>query len=247
MSRRSGGGGVVSLAMYPFPWLRDATEQLWHDIAALIGSDRPLAEWGEPTEGAWDSPTLVLSQTCAWPLVTHLAHRVRPLGSFRYVVDGVADDHYRSVIIRRAHATGEPARPGYGLVAAVNQMDSLSGWVSLRHVVQPDARIPTGAHVESLAAVAEGRADIASIDAVTFAHVAAHDPDRVRGVEVVGRGPRVPTLPLITRATATDAEVAALRTALGEASRGDAATELLIDGFTAFDLADYQHVATLPC
>ena len=88
---------------------------------------------------------------------------------------------YRTVIVaRRAAPLSELA----GRVAAVNAADSLSGWVSLlaafRSAGAPwhGSVITTGAHVRSIDAVREGSADVASIDAVTFALLGDLHPEQ---------------------------------------------------------------------
>ena len=71
----------------------------------------------------------------------------------------------------------------------------------------------------SLAAVADGQADVAAIDGMTFDLVARHMPDGVAGVRVLARTADSPNLPFVTRADAPDALVAALRAALEDAVR----------------------------
>ena len=70
----------------------------------------------------------------------------------------------------------------------------------------------TGSHAASLDAVRDGRAVVASIDAVSWAHL-----DHA-GLSVVGSGPRVPCLPLVTSASSSDALVDELRGAFASSS-----------------------------
>ena len=57
--------------------------------------------------------------------------------------------------------------------------------------------VTTGSHQESVRCVAEGRADVAAIDCVTFALLRAHRPELLNGVAVFGRTPPLPGLPII--------------------------------------------------
>ena len=102
---------------------------------------------------------------------------------------------------------------------------------------------------ESIDAVREGSADVASIDAVTFALLGDLHPDRVRGLTVIGRGPLVPCLPLIVHGTATDGEVATWRAAFAEACNDPATAairrRLRIRDFVAFDDRDYASLIDL--
>lgn len=240
-----GRAGGVSLPMYPLPWLRPATEALWDRIASELRIDTPLAPgtrlapWDLDERSLWASPDLLLSQTCAWPLVHRLHGSVRPLGSFLYRLEGVDSYRYRSVVVRRRGAPGAAAP---GPTAAVNGFDSLSGWISLRTTLEPARVVLTGSHVASIDAVCSGSADVASIDALTYAFVAGHDPAVVAGLDVVDRGPLVPTLPLITRGDADGAVVRELRRALSAAAATAEAAELLICGFEPLDDADYAEM-----
>ena len=160
--------------------------------------------------------------------------------------------HYRTVIVAREAA---PLPEFACRVAAVNASDSLSGWISLlaafRSAGAPwhGSVITTGAHVRSIDAVREGSADVASIDAVTFALLGDLHPDSVRGLTAIGRGPLVPCLPLIVHGTATDGEVAAWRAAFAEACNDPATAtirrRLRIRGFVAFDDDDYASLIGL--
>jgi ABC-type phosphate/phosphonate transport system substrate-binding protein len=232
---------TASLPMYPFPEWRGATETLWASVRRQVPDLPELAPWDADVDvhALWRSTSMVLSQACGWPLVTALADRVRVVGAFRYSTPRWSGDRYRSVIVAPRGADA----PCSG-TAAVNSHDSLSGWVSLVAFLsgEPDLAIATGSHLASLTAVADGTAAFASVDAVTFAYAERHRPDLVAGLTVVGEGPCVPCLPLITRADATDERVATLRHALATAVREEtgSAVTLLIDGFSPLDDADYR-------
>src|SRR5690606_24608272 len=69
-----GGGavtGAVSLPMYDWPEIREATDQLWRAIRRQLadrGIDAPatLQRQGDP-EAMWRDRVLLLSQTCGYP------------------------------------------------------------------------------------------------------------------------------------------------------------------------------------
>jgi ABC-type phosphate/phosphonate transport system substrate-binding protein len=195
----------------------------------------------------WLRPALVLSQTCGWPLVTQLASRVRPLGSFRMTHELADGSRYRTVIV----ASEDRELVDFASeTAAVNSDISLSGWISLLVAVRgPGASwdgdvLWSGAHVESLRALQRGDAMVASIDSVSLSHIRRFHPELVVGLHEVGHGPLVPGLPLITSIGRSDEQVAELRAALGEAAqRADPA--LLIDGFDPLDDADYLPLVDL--
>ncbi len=190
---------------------------------------------------------MLVAQTCGWPLVTTLADRVRVVGAFAYDVAGAEGARYRSAIVA--------TRPGYiadfaGATVAVNNPDSLSGWVSLRHAVADHGpTVWTGSHRASLQELHDGRAELASIDVVSLAHVADSEPELVAGLHVVGRGPLVPSLPLIASRAIDVGVVAALREALASAvadpRSADDCRRLHITGFEPFDFDDYAPIGAL--
>ncbi|HEY5873681.1 MAG TPA: PhnD/SsuA/transferrin family substrate-binding protein [Ilumatobacteraceae bacterium] len=247
-----GLGGVVSLPMYPFPELRDDWEALWAAAHHRLPGSRARLAWADDVHTLWRSPDLGLSQACGWPLVTDLAGTVRAIGAFDPGIEDASGGYYRTVIVaRQAMPLSELA----GSVAAVNAADSLSGWVSLLAAFRSAGAawhgsvITTGAHVRSIDAVTAGAADVASIDAVTFALLGDLRPDRISGLTVIGRGPLVPCLPLIVHGTATDGEVAVWRAALTEACRDPATAavrrRLRIRDLVAFNEQDYASLVDL--
>ena len=173
---------VASLAMYSLLPLRDAVDSLWGVVRKHLGWGPSTLEWEVLTPDVWHHPDLLLAQTCGWPLVTQLADEFAVVGTFDYDVPGSAGGRYQSVLISREATSIEQLRSRLGAVAARNATDSLSGWISLQHAWGgvPSAVVETGSHLESVRAVAEGRADVASFDAVTWALVCSLDPELVR-------------------------------------------------------------------
>lgn len=244
--------GVVSLPMYPFREVREDWEALWAAVHQRLPGSRATLVWDDDVHALWNSPDLGLSQTCGWPLVTELAGRVRAIGAFDPRIEDASDGHYRTVIVAR-QAVPLPELAGAG--AAINRTDSLSGWVSLvaafRSVGAPwhGSAVTTGAHVRSIDAVREGAADVASIDAVTFALLGDLRPRDLRGLTVIGRGPLVPCLPLIVHDTTTDGEVETWRDAFAHTCNDPAMAATLrrlrIRDFVPFDNEDYAAVKDL--
>lgn len=256
---------LVGFGMYPFGALRPHYARLWQRVRdeLAVTADRDvhggvpaLLQWDNDLHASWRDPALAVSQTCGWPLVTELADlvsagRIRVVGTFVHTVPEAEGPTYRSVLVARSAEVASLA----GGRAAVNAFSSLSGWVSLVHAVHgPGAQwegtvVETGAHLDSLLAVRDGLADIASIDAVTFAHIRRLMPEVVGGLHVVGHGPRVPCLPVIAGPAAADIPLAVLRRAFARALSGDDAADLrevlLVDGFTVLDAADYRPLLEL--
>jgi ABC-type phosphate/phosphonate transport system substrate-binding protein len=228
--------------MYDLEEVRLAVDELWHGLrdrlrdAGVVDAPDELRWIGDLYDDHWLHPQLLLSQSCGWPIVDRLAARVTVVGAFTYAGVSTPDARYRSVLVTRADDV-DIALPGRRV--AVNGYDSLSGWVSLRAAVNPlGPVIVTGAHVRSVEAVRSAAADLACIDGVTWALLQRHRPDAVAGLAVVGHGPDIPCLPLITTPST---DIAALRAALA----GVRNEVLLIDGFQPLDAGDYDAVRGL--
>jgi ABC-type phosphate/phosphonate transport system substrate-binding protein len=241
------GGPFSAMSMYPLESLRTAWDRLYGVAARGVVDAPPELRWDLDAHDTWSNPQLVLGMTCGWPLITDLRTRVRVVGTFLYDVDGQAGHTYRSVIVaRRPSTVAEMA----GATLAFNSTDSLSGYVSIIAALPagqaswPGPTLQTGAHLASIEAVRDGRADIASIDAMTWAYTRRDAPDLLRDLVVIDRGPVVPHLPLILPGGAGDDALASWRAAFADAVRdpglGETLDRLLIQGFVALDADDYE-------
>ncbi len=198
---------IASLAMYDFGPTEAANDRFW----ALIREGLRVRGMMAPerlTRGeaafweAWTSPDLILSQTCGYPFRARLQGRVTYFGTPDYGVEGAPPGFYRSVFVARADDTRQTLSAFDGAGFAYNEALSQSGWAAPQvHAAGAGLRLPpvvqTGGHRLSARAVAEGRADIAALDAVTHALMQGVDPvvPRLRVVEMTAP---TPGLPLIT-------------------------------------------------
>ena len=244
----------ASLAMYPFEWLRPAWDRLWSAVHEQAPWTPASLRWDGDVHRHWVDPGCKVAQACGWPVVTTLRSDVRVVGAFALALDDADGHRYRSVVLaNRPVALGDVAAAG--TTAAANATDSLSGWVSLLAATMgPGATWPgrvcwTGSHIESLRALRDGRADIASVDELSLAFVRRHDPDLVAGFHVIGRGPWVPSLPVVVRAGTPGRLVDELRhaivEALGQPALGAICEDLILDGFVALDDSAYQPLLAL--
>lgn len=241
---------LAVLGMYPFPQLREPLDRLWTAIVERV-PDLPVhLHHDHPLHDSWHDETLVIGQTCGWPLVADLRHEVVVLGTFSPRVPFAGDGRYRSVLVSRLPLSPAEWAARDELVVAVNGLDSLSGWVSLCAALggRPADPLVTGSHVASLHAVADRRADLASIDAMSFEFALETDARLGARLQIVGHGPVVPALPLITaRAFAhrRDEFRAALAGAASDPALASVCAALRIGSFVPFDLADYLPLEAL--
>ena len=170
---------IAQLPMYDWPEVRVATDALWAEIHTAL-QKRGIAspdtlDREEATETAWLSPRLLLSQTCGLPLVQDLCDQVAVLGRFTYQGLSATGDYHSVIVVRQSESIDHPEALR-GQRAAINHEDSYSGCLALkRWAGKLDAEnafftsvIATGSHRDSVCAVANGFADTAAIDYVSW-------------------------------------------------------------------------------
>jgi len=193
---------LASLPMYDRPETRGALDRLWQGVRARLGEGPAhLTREGDPWDH-WRAPDLVLSQTCGYPFRARLHDRVTLVGAADHRLEGCPPGHYRSALVARANDPRERPADFAGARLAYNEALSQSGWAAAQNLARAQGfafgpALRTGAHANSARAVAEGRADIAALDAVTWRLIARHDP-MAGALRVVGHTPPTPALPFIT-------------------------------------------------
>ena len=226
---------IASLAMYDWPQVHAEHDRLWSLIRAALAEEGIAAPERLTRDASlwtlWESPDLLLGQTCGMPFRTRLHGRVSLVATPDYALPGAAPGWYYSVFVVRRDDPGE-AHDFIDRTLAFNGQDSQSGWAApqnemARRGLSFTLTRHTGAHRDSARAVAEGRADIAAIDAASWRLIEAHHPEIASRLRVVSHTRPTPGLPLITAAgrdpapiaRATAAAIAALapadRAALG--------------------------------
>lgn len=205
---------IASLGMYDFGPAQAANDRYWGLIRKNLtarGIDAPSAlTRGEGAYfPAWLAPDLVLSQTCGYPFRARLQGRVSYVGTPDYGLPGCAPGHYCSVFVVR---TGDPRASLAefdGALFAYNEGLSQSGWAAPQvHAQRLGLHLPpvikSGAHRASARAVADGQADIAALDAVTWEMMHGFDDvtDRLR---VIARTEPTPGLPYVVALGSDDA------------------------------------------
>lgn len=197
---------IAALPMYDFDDLVTANDTLWQLIgggAAKAGIMAPEALLrGPDLWDIWQAPDLLLAQTCGYPFRARLHPQVALIGTPDYGVEGCGPGQYCSVFVARADDPRARLADFDGTALAYNEPLSQSGWAApqteaARLGLRFPAGLRTGAHRATAHAIAEGRADLGALDAVTWRHVQRLDP--VAGaLRVVARTAPTPGLPLIT-------------------------------------------------
>jgi len=198
---------IACLPMYDRPELRGATDNLWSLIVShlkALGVDAPDHLSRDPDyERMWAHPDLLVGMTCGQPYRAGLHRRTTLVGNFDYGLPDCPSGWYCSHIVTRRDDARKTIASLAGSRFAFNGRNSESGfWCMERLVDGLDSfcgeLIETTAHQNSVLMVADGRADFAAIDAVTWRYIAQAQPDFAAGLKIIAKTAPTPGLPLIT-------------------------------------------------
>jgi ABC-type phosphate/phosphonate transport system substrate-binding protein len=198
---------IAALPMYDRIELREATDAFWalirhslldQQIDAPASLTRDVDPWS-----IWTDPRLIFAQTCGLPYRARLHGKVTLLGTPDYGLPGCPAGYYNSVLVVNARASERPIAEVLRGRLAINEGLSQSGWAAI-HAFAADLGIAltpalkTGAHVLSARAVAQGQADLAAIDALSWHYIQRFDPMIAENLREVARTNPTPALPYIT-------------------------------------------------
>ena len=205
---------LATLSMYDWPEVSCSIDALWdaiqhqlalRDINAPIGLTR-----NRSASDLWHDPNLIVGQTCGWPYANKLRETVIPFARFDYGLEDCPAGHYNSVFIGNQPDQRILLKSAEALLSAkaiaVNSDDSQSGFRVFGEILgkppkglfEENQLITTGAHRNSLLAIAKGDAEIAAIDSVAFELAKSFEPEAVSQVHLIGKSQPKPGLPLIT-------------------------------------------------
>jgi ABC-type phosphate/phosphonate transport system substrate-binding protein len=250
----------AALPMYAWPELTDANDRLWQGVAArcrAAGIAVPEALDRElPYKDTWTHPGLVLGHTCGYPYIKSLRGKVTLVGAPLYDAPGCDGPTYRSMIIVRRDDPATAIASLKGRRGIINGLDSQSGYSALRAVIAPFAGggrffsevVPSGGHRKSILAVAEGRGDVAAIDAICWALAQRYEPAACAGLRVLALSQAAPSLPFITARTRSAQERAIVLDALRQAIAAEAAffrKELLLVDVEAVEDKAYDRIVEI--
>ena len=254
----SGDRPIAVLPMYDFPWTTAANDALWASISARLNSAGVRAPArltrGGDFAALWRDPGLMFGQTCGYPYITDLRDSVTLLAAPDYSFPGCEGACHRSFIVGRMDEPRRTLDEFRGAFAAINAHDSNTGMNLFRATIAPRARgapffssiVVTGSHEGSVTAIAEGGADLASIDCVSFALLERGRPELIERVAIVAESPLSPCLPFIASASLPAATIDAVRgalfAALDDPSLTKAREALGLKGARIAAPADYDRV-----
>lgn len=245
---------IASLMMYARPELEAAHARYWaliRDALALRGIDAPATLSNDADEfEVWNDPGLVLSQTCGMPYRTWLHENVTLIGTPDFGVPDCPPGYYNSAIVVRADDPRGTLADFAEARFTYNQTFSQSGYAAPYAQTRPLGfwfadRTQSHGHVNSSRAVAEGRADIAALDAVSWRLIAHYEPF-ARRLRVLEYTAPTPGLPYIAAAGVDQvATFEAINEAIAALNDADRAA-LGVRGLVAIPKEEYLAIANPP-
>jgi ABC-type phosphate/phosphonate transport system substrate-binding protein len=228
----------------------EANDRFWALIRDAVGYGPTHLTRGGDLHAQWLSPDLAFSQTCGMPFRTELYGKVTRIGTPDYGVEGCPPGYYRSLFITRAGDPRDTVKAFADARFAYNDAGSQSGWAApFAHAANLGMTFRdtyrTGGHRASALAVAENSADLAAIDAVTWAMIQRYDAI-ARDLVVIDRTAPTPGLPYIAaRAANADDLHRAVGAAIDALSPEDRET-LLIKAVVAIPDEAYLAIQNPP-
>lgn len=259
-SMNNGREKIIACGMYAFSDdLEEAWRRFFTSFLELLDNSG-----AQETELRFDSdqsllrdPGLFFGHTCGYPLINHLKDQLVPFCVPVFDAPGTDGKLYSSHFIVAANSAMEGLEECRGKVAAINAADSNSGMNVLRYAIagcNPSAPffarvIKTGGHMQSLEAVADGTADVAAIDCVSYQLIRDYRPDLVEKVRSIGFSVKTCGLPFVLpKSSVGDTDLMLLIDNLNQALANTPETirsRLHLLRFEPVVLGDYQPIADL--
>lgn len=207
------------LPIYELPEMRALNVALW---AALARTFREAGIAGVPAhlDGPGERP--LFTQICGFPLQTSERGRYALIGTPVYDVDGCTGPRHCAFIVVRTDSRAEQPIDLRDSVFAVNDAQSNTGMNLPRRLFARFANgrhffrrvVFTGSHAASAERVADGSADAASIDCVTYAFLAEYRPELTGRLRILARTDWSPAIPFVTADDGDRGQIEALRAAV---------------------------------
>lgn len=225
-----------------------ANDQFWTEIRRALGYGPEQLNRSADLWDIWQDPELVLSQTCGYPYRAKLHGRVTLVGTLDYGIKDCPAGYYNSVFVSRRDDPRHDLADFSTAKFAYNEPMSQSGWAApMAQMAEQGLTfgryIQSGGHLKSAKMVADSVADIAAIDAVTWAMIEKYDSFS-KTLHIISRTAPTPGLPYITAAGRDKSKLfAAIQT--GISNLPPAAREVLqIKGLVDIPVEKYLEIAT---
>jgi len=250
---------IASLPMYDWPETHKHHDSFWQRLQPAlhkIHAATPLQLNRTDEQNQWQRNDIVLSQTCAYPLVTQLPKNTVVVGTPIYKCDYFDNGYYASVVLVHRSDKRQTLSDFSAATLAFNSVDSQSGFNALKTLLVENqlidkqnptffaSSICTKSHRNSMQSVATHKADICAIDPVSWALAQRYDTE-TKKLRVLTNTAYSPALPLICSAQMVPSDrdkeqwCASLRQAFDEAIDSEANQHLLLNGIAYIPKEDY--------
>jgi ABC-type phosphate/phosphonate transport system substrate-binding protein len=198
---------IANLAMYARPETDASLNAFWKLLRIAlrengVSAPEALSQDAE-LMSVWTDPALVIGQTCGMPFRKFLHEKVQLVGTPHFDLPDCPAGYYHSAVVVRKDDTRQTLAEFAQARLAYNEENSQSGFSAILNHAAANGiafadRVPSGGHANSSKMVAEGHADITSLDAVTWKLIQRYDP-WVSDLRVLEHTePFTPALPFIT-------------------------------------------------
>ena len=176
-----------------------------HDIRC----DAALYYHSQTAQSLADNATLGLGQLCGVNFARTSEGKLSYLANYILDDETVSAGMYNSVILtRQPKSLAEILAAPQLLSAAISEPDSFSGRFALYSIFSPDftpphftAEIHTGTHLDTVRAIASGKAEIGAVDCLSWHIIKRAYPDMVSAIHIAGRSAALPGPPLVCSAS----------------------------------------------
>jgi len=242
----------AQLNWYLFDNSASVFHSLWQDVSDYLAShhvktDPAFFHESETAVSLASRHTLALGQICGLSYGRSLRNRLSYLASFIIDERSVQPGYYHSVIMTARPMTLAAIQTEHpNLAAAINEPDSFSGRFALYLAIVPDITAPpfkteifTGSHLETVRAIAAGKAEIGGIDCLSWLMIQRAYPELVPKIFIAGHSAPMPAPPLIASASLDHTTLELVQEALTSAFKNpELAQQMYNIGITGITMLD---------
>jgi len=245
--------------MYDIVEIQQAHDTLWQGFArhfrrqGLENVPSRLIH-DQPVNSLWSDDDLFMSQCCGYDIIHQYKNRLQVIATPWFDAPGCSNGDYASTVVVPADSTFDDVTDMAGKVAVINGPESHSGMNALLSLVSPHCHnskffaeiIISGSHSQSLALLSEGRADVASVDCITYELLGRYRPAAIQGTRRLGLTYPAPAPPYVTTGKFDRETVVRMQNALLDAfedpSLLDCRQALLLKNIEIASAASYQRI-----
>jgi len=193
---------IASLPMYDRPETRAAHDTFWASFRDALGYGPAALDRTIAYDDSWAHPDLLLGQICNLPYRAKFRDQLVRISNCDHRLPDTPAGFYHSVFVVRAEDADRGLAPACLGRFAYNDALSQSGWGApldrvTRQGLTFHTTLRTGSHQKSMLAVANGDADLAAIDAVTWRMLQKWESS-AQHLRVVGRTGLSPAMGFVT-------------------------------------------------